>query len=276
MKEDLEKASKYYDMVIEFFINYSMQIVGAIIILVLGVVVSRYLHRFVLKILLKHKFDETLSQFVASFLRALIFVMVGILALGKLGISIGPFIAAVGALSLTAGLALQGSVSNFAAGIVLIATKPFKMGDTITVHGVYGEVIEIKLAYTLLVNEDKEAITIPNKYMIGDVLVNSFAFRVVEGNIGIAYDADAHSAIAIIKKVLATREELDVANEAIVGIENFGDFSINLAYRYWAPTKSYFKTQYDVNLQLIVALQAANIEIPFPQREIKIIGEKDV
>ena len=276
MKEDLEKASKYYDMVIEFFINYSMQIVGAIIILVLGVVVSRYLHRFVLKILLKHKFDETLSQFVASFLRALIIVMVGILALGKLGISIGPFIAAVGALSLTAGLALQGSVSNFAAGIVLIATKPFKMGDTITVHGVYGEVIEIKLAYTLLVNEDKEAITIPNKYMIGDVLVNSFAFRVVEGNIGIAYDADAHSAIAIIKKVLATREELDVANEAIVGIENFGDFSINLAYRYWAPTKSYFKTQYDVNLQLIVALQAANIEIPFPQREIKIIGEKDV
>lgn len=276
MKEDLEKASKYYDMVIEFFINYSMQIVGAIIILVLGVVVSRYLHRFVLKILLKHKFDETLSQFVASFLRALIIVMVGILALGKLGISIGPFIAAVGALSLTAGLALQGSVSNFAAGIVLIATKPFKMGDTITVHGVYGEVLEIKLAYTLLVNEDKEAITIPNKYMIGDVLVNSFAFRVVEGNIGIAYDADAHSAIAIIKKVLATREELDVANEAIVGIENFGDFSINLAYRYWAPTKSYFKTQYDVNLQLIVALQAANIEIPFPQREIKIIGEKDV
>lgn len=276
MPEDLKEVSKYYDMVIEFFINYSMQIVGAIIIFLLGILVSKYLHRFFLNLLLKYKFDETLSQFVANFIRMLVILMVGILALGKLGISIAPFIAALGALSLTAGFALQGSVANFAAGIVLIATKPFKIGDTITVHDVYGQVQEIKLAYTVLINEDKEQITIPNKYMIGDVLVNSFEYRIVEGSIGVAYDSDMSEAIELIKKILASHDELDATNEAIVGIEKFNDSSVDIAYRYWAPTEKYFKTQYNVNLKIIERFNKEGIEIPFPQREIKIIGEKNV
>jgi len=276
VKEDLQEMGKYYEMVIEFFVSYSMQIVGAFVILVLGIIVSKYVHKGVLRLLLKHSFDETLSQFLANFVRVLIIVMAAVIALGKLGISIAPFIAAVGALSLTAGLALQGSVSNFAAGVVLVATKPFKIGDTITIHDVYGEVQEIKLAYTLLVNEDREEITIPNKYMIGDVLVNSFEFRVVEGSVGIAYDSNVDDAIESIKDILANHNELDKMNEAIVGIENFGDSSINIAYRYWVPTKSFFKTQYDVNLKIMQSFREKEIVIPFPQREIKIIGDKDV
>lgn len=276
MPDDLQGISKYYDMVIEFFVNYSMQLVGAVIILILGVIVSKYVHKVILKLLLKSKLDETLSQFAANFVRFLVVLMVGILALGKLGISVAPFIAAVGALSLTAGLALQGSVSNFAAGIVLVATKPFKIGDTITVHEVYGQVQEIKLAYTVLVNEDKEQITIPNKYMIGDVLVNSFEYRVVEGSVGIAYDSDVSKSIQIIKEILSSHSELNDENEAIVGIEKFNDSSIDIAYRYWAPTKNFFKTQYDVNLKLLEAFNTEGINIPFPQREIKILGEKNV
>jgi small conductance mechanosensitive channel len=276
MPEDLQEVSKYYDMIIEFFVNYSMQIVGAIIILVLGVVVSKYLHKVILNLLLKHKFDQTLSQFVANFVRFLIILMVGILALGKLGISVAPFIAAIGALSLTAGLALQGSVSNFAAGVVLIATKPFKIGDTITVHDVYGQVEEIKLAYTLLLNEDKEQITIPNKYMIGDVLVNSFEYRIVEGSIGVAYDSNMSRCIEVIENILATHSELNEENKGIVGIEKFNDSSVDIAYRYWVPTKQFFKTQYNVNLKIIEAFNMEGIVIPFPQREIKILGEKDV
>jgi small conductance mechanosensitive channel len=276
MPDDLQGISKYYDMVIEFFVNYSMRLVGAVIILILGVMVSKYVHKVILKLLLKSKLDETLSQFAANFVRFLVVLMVGILALGKLGISVAPFIAAVGALSLTAGLALQGSVSNFAAGIVLVATKPFKIGDTITVHEVYGQVQEIKLAYTVLVNEDKEQITIPNKYMIGDVLVNSFEYRVVEGSVGIAYDSDVSKSIQIIKEILSSHSELNDENEAIVGIEKFNDSSIDIAYRYWAPTKNFFKTQYDVNLKLLEAFNREGINIPFPQREIKILGEKNV
>ncbi len=273
MDKELEDVNKFYNIIVEFIANYSLQIMGAIIIIIIGVIASKYVQKFILKIMLKNNIDETLSSFVSNFIRFLVVAMMSILALGKLGISIAPFIAAVGALSLTAGLALQGSVSNFAAGIILVLTKPFKVGDTLTVHDVYGEVEDIKLSYTVLVNEDGEQITIPNKYMIGDVLVNSFDFRVVEGSVGIAYDSDVQKAIESIKNIIDTQEDVSKENEAIVGIEKFNDSSIDIAYRYWVPTKSFFKSQYEVNLKVFNALEESKIAIPFPQREVKIISD---
>ncbi|MCD6172688.1 MAG: mechanosensitive ion channel family protein [Sulfurimonas sp.] len=273
MDKELEEVGKFYNIIVEFFANYSLQLVGAIIIFIIGIIASKYIYKIVLNLLLKNKMDETLSDFIANFVRFLIVVIMGILALGKLGISIAPFIAAIGAISLTAGLALQGSVSNFAAGVVLVATKPFKVGDTITVNDVYGEVENIKLGYTVLINEDKEQITIPNKYMIGDVLVNSFSYRIVEGSVGIAYDSDVKKAILTLKNILAIQDDISNENEAIVGVEKFGESSIDIGYRYWVPTKSFFKTQYDVNLKFLVALKDAEITIPFPQREVRVLGE---
>jgi len=272
MQEELQDVGKFYNIIVEFFVNYSFQIVGAVIIFVVGIILSKSLYKIVLNLLLKNKVDETLSTFIANFIRFLIVLMMGVLALGKLGISIAPFIAALGALSLTAGLALQGSVANFAAGVVLIITKPFKIGDTITVHDIYGEVDEIKLAYTVLINEDKEQITIPNKYMIGDILVNSFSYRIVEGSVAIAYRSNVDEAISVIKNVLSSHKNISDTNEPIVGIEKFAESGIEIGYRYWVPTKSFFKTQYGVNLEVLKALQNVDMEIPFPQREITIKG----
>lgn len=276
INKELEEVSHFYNIVIEFFTNYSFQIVGALIILILGVIASKYVQKFVLKILLKNNIDETLSGFVASFVRFLVVAMMAILALGKLGISIAPFIAALGALSLTAGLALQGSVSNFAAGIILVITKPFKIGDTLTVHDVYGEVEEIKLSYSVLRNEDGEEITIPNKFMIGDVLVNSFSYRVVEGSVGIAYDSDVEKAIDAMKEIILGHKDVSDTNEPIIGIEKFNDSSIDIGYRYWVPTKSFFKTQYEVNLEVLKSLQNNSVVIPFPQREVTVLGDTNV
>lgn len=272
MEQELQEVGRFYNIVVDFVTNYSFQILGALIIVIIGIIASKYVQRYVIKLLLKTKLDETISGFIASFIRSIIIVMMVILALGKLGISIGPFIAALGAVSLTAGLALQGSVSNFAAGVVLIATKPFKIGDTIRVHKVYGEVESIKLAYTVLINEDKEQITIPNKYMIGDVLVNSFSYRLVEGNIGIAYDSDVQYAINIIKKALLTCKQISSDNDPIVGVASFGDNAISIGYRYWVANNCFFKAQYAVNLKVLDSLKQAKINIPFPQREVRMIG----
>ncbi len=272
MENEIAEVSKFYETMVEFFTNYALQIIGALIIFSLGVVVSKYVRNFTLQLLHKHNVDETLSGFAANFVRFLVIGMMGILALGKLGISIAPFIAALGALSLTAGLALQGSVSNFAAGVVLILTKPFKIGDTITINDIYGEVEDIRLAYTVLKNEDGEQITIPNKYMIGDVLVNSFEYRIVEGSVGIAYDSDVESAIEVITQLLLDHKDLS-ENEPIVGIEKFNSSSIDIGYRYWVRTTSFFKTQYEVNLLVLKALQERQITIPFPQQEVRILGE---
>ncbi|PHR54694.1 MAG: mechanosensitive ion channel protein MscS [Arcobacter sp.] len=274
MDKELEQIGQFYTVVIEFITNYSFQVLGAIIIFIIGLIASIYIRKYVLKLLLKTKIDETIAHFIASFIRIVIIFMMAILALGKLGISIAPFIAAIGAISLTAGLALQGSVSNFAAGIVLIATKPFKLGDTIRVHDVYGEVQEIKLAYTILINEDKEQITIPNKYMIGDILVNSYLYRIVEGSVGISYDSEAETAINIIKNLLAENPSTSNDNKAIVGIEKFADSSIQLSYRYWVPSHEFFKLQYEINLEVLNAFDKGNIKIPFPQREVALLDKR--
>ena len=122
MDKELEEVSKFYNIIVEFVANYSLQIVGALIIFIIGVIASKYVQKLVYKLLINNKIDETLSGFVSNFVRFLVVAMMAILALGKLGISIAPFIAALGAISLTAGLALQGSVSNFAAGIILVIT----------------------------------------------------------------------------------------------------------------------------------------------------------
>lgn len=152
-------------------------------------------------------------------------------------------------------------------------SRPFKVGDTLSVAGVYGVVEEIKLSYTVLRNEDEELITVPNKQMIGDVLVNSFDVRVVESSIGVSYEQDPAKAISLIKEVLSGFKDVSKEHKPVVGIAKFGDSSIEVGLRYWVPTKSFFKTQYEVNLALYKVLHENHVTIPYPQREVRILGE---
>lgn len=274
MDKELQTLQKFYTVAIEFLTHYSFQLVGALIIVIIGWFAAKYAYALLMRLFERNHFDITLSKFVANVVKMLIFAAMIVIALGKVGISIAPFVAAIGAISLTAGLALQGSVSNYAAGVLLIISRPFKVGDTLSISGFYGVVEEIKLSYTVLRNEDEELITIPNKKMIGDVLVNSFEFRVVESSIGVAYEEDPDRAIALIKEVLSGFKEVAKEHKPVIGIAKFGESSIEIGLRYWVPTKSYFKTQYEVNLALYKTLHVNNISIPYPQREVRILGEK--
>jgi len=273
MDKELAYVNQFYMKVIEFLANYSFQIIGALIIVTIGWFLSKYVFNVLMKFFEQHDFDLTLAKFAANGVRILILGAMIVVAIGKLGISIAPFIAAVGAVFLTAGLAIQGSVANYAAGISLIITRPFKIGDTILINKVYGEVEEIRLAYTTLRTEDEELITVPNKNMIGEVIVNSFKYRVVESRVGISYDADAEVAIALIQGVIEGFENVSTETKAIVGIEKFGESAVEIGVRYWVPTRSYFKTQFEVNMAIYKALKEAKITIPYPQREIRIVSE---
>lgn len=273
MEQELETVSRYYNLVIDFFVTYSFQVIGAIIIFILGLIVARAISNVVKNLCQRHDVDITLSLFIASTVRLIILAMVLVVCLGKFGISIAPFIAAIGALSLSAGLALQGVFSNYGAGFTIVLTRPFAVGNTITVNGVSGVVEEIKLAHTLLTNEDGEQITIPNKHIVGEVIVNSFDYRVVEGVIGISYQSDTDKAIEIIRTQLNTIESGEQAPQAQIGIESFGDSSVNLAYRFWVPSRRYFELQYKANGAIYKAFQQQGIDIPFPQREVLMLSE---
>ena len=273
MDKELQTLQKFYNIVIEFLTNYSFQLLGALIIVIIGWFAAKYAYTLLMRLFESHHFDSTLSKFIANVVKILIFAAMIVIALGKIGISIAPFVAAIGAVSLTAGLALQGSVSNYAAGVFIIISRPFKVGDSLSVAGVYGVVEEIKLSYTVLRNEDEELITVPNKQMIGDVLVNSFDVRVVESSIGVSYEQDPAKAISLIKEVLSGFKDVSKEHKPVVGIAKFGDSSIEVGLRYWVPTKSFFKTQYEVNLALYKVLHENHVTIPYPQREVRILGE---
>ncbi len=268
LTEEIQMIQKILDIIVEFIIKYSFQIVGALIILIIGLKLSGWLSRLVLRICEKRNIDVTLTRFLASSVKLLVMIFVVIIAIAKFGISIAPFIAAIGALAFGSSFAIAGPLSNYGAGLTLIMTRPFVVGNTIKVQGVSGIVDEIRLAVTLLTTEDGEQIIIPNKHIVGEILINSFENRIIETNIGISYKDDPERAIEVIQKVLSSFEEISQEKAPQVGIEAFADSAINIGLRFWVPTEKYFNSLYKVNLAIHKALMEADITIPYPQRDI--------
>ncbi|MEA3499169.1 MAG: mechanosensitive ion channel family protein [Campylobacterota bacterium] len=264
MEKEIESIQKFYNLIIEFFVNYSFQIIGAIIITIIGVMVARKVALYVEKFCHSKDMDVTLTGFISATVKVIIIAGTLIIAVGKLGIAITPFVAAIGAMSLGAGLALQGLLSNFGAGVSIIATRPFIVGNTIEIQGVTGVVKVIKLGYTVLVTEDNEEITIPNKHIVGEILVNSFEYTVVEMSVGIDYSNDPQKAIDVISEVLKNNDGISAESKAQVGIKEFADASINIELRYWALTQQFNQIQYKVNLDIFNALKQNNLTIPYP------------
>jgi small conductance mechanosensitive channel len=268
MEQELETIQQVYNVIVEFVINYSFQIVGAIIILLVGAKIARWLGGLVTKVCEKKNVDITLARFLGSVVKILVLTFVVIIAIGKFGISIAPFIAALGAVAFGTSFAIAGPVSNYGAGLVIIMTRPFVIGDTITINGVSGLVEEIHLATTILTNEDGEKITIPNKHIVGEIQVNSFANKIVETTVGISYEDNPEKAIEVIQAALGKINDICSEPSPQIGIEAFGESSIDLGVRYWVPTEKYFQTLYRGNLSIHKALKDANVTIPFPQRDI--------
>lgn len=272
--QELEQFQQIYTLITEFLVNYSFQLVGALVIFLIGLFVAKKVANLVSRICKKQEIDITLSIFIASTVKILVIIMAAIIALGKVGISITPFVAAIGALSLGAGLALQGLLSNYGAGLTIIVTRPFVTGNTISLLGVTGIVKDISLGHTILTNEDGVEITIPNKHIMGEVLHNSFANTLVDSSIGISYDSDPEQAIAVIRQGLNSSPYINKDPEPQIGIDNFADSAIEIGVRYAVPTTNYYQLKYQTNLKIFKALQEANITIPFPQREVRLLTDK--
>ncbi len=272
MQDEIKTVQKLINIVIDFFVNYSFQVVGAILVLVIGVLVARAVSSFLLKLLEKKEFDVTLSKFTAATVKGIILGFAVIVAIGKFGITIAPFIAALAAMAFGASFAIQGPLANYGAGLVIILTRPFIVGNTIKVSDVSGIVDEVKLGATILKDEDGVKITIPNKHIVGEIIHNSEEKKIVEEMVGISYDSDPEKAIQIIKEALEAFQEISKEPPPQIGIQEFGDSSINIGLRYWVPTNKYFTTLYQVNLSVYKHLKAKNIEIPFPQRDVHVVS----
>lgn len=271
MEEEFQQAQALYDTLVEFAVTYSFQILGAFLIFFIGWWFAAKMGNVVENLMVKRNIDITLSRFTGGACKLLILGLVIIIALGNIGISVTPFIAALGAVGIGVGLAIQGMLANYAAGFTIIITRPFVVGDTIRVRGVAGVVDKVMLPYTILIDEDNVNIQIPNKLIVGEILHNSAERMLIELEIGVAYASDVDAVTALIHSAIRTVDGVSEEKVPTVGVDNFGDSSINFGVRVWADTTRHFEVRYALNKAIFEALKQADIEIPFPQREVKML-----
>jgi len=270
VSDKVETVERIYEFVIQFLVGYSFQLLGAVVILIAGVVIAGWTARALLRVQERRNIDVTLRHFIAATVRMLVIALAVIIALGNLGISITPFIAAIGGLAVGASLALQGPISNYGAGLVIIVTRVYRVGDTITVQGCSGVVTEISLATTILKAEDGEDIIIPNKHIAGEIHRNSRANRIVEGRIGIAYGENIERAVELVRNAVNGFDGAASEPGPQIGIEAFGDLAVQIGYRVWLPTLRYFDLMYRLNLAILRALLDGGVKVTGPSLDIRV------
>ena len=259
MQQELEMVTKLADSLVEFAVNYGFQILGALVFLFIGLKAAGWMGRKVTGIAEAREMDQTLSRFLGNLVKLVVIVFVAIITLGNFGISTAPLIALAGAAAFGATMAIQGPLSNYGAGLSIILTRPFTVGDTVTVKKVSGTVDEITLAATILVGEDGERITVPNKEIVGEIIVNSHEHRVVETRIAIASSENAEQALSVLRKVLQESPAVGEAPKPQAGIHDFTYGGVVIGLRFWVPGQQYFQTRYAVNEAVMRGLREAGL-----------------
>ena len=271
---EVEAAKELIDIIVEFVVKYSFQVLGGIIVLSLGFLVAKIAAKFAVKFFEKHHVDVTVSKFLISILKIVIILFAGLIALGKFGITLAPFIAGLSVIGFGTSFALQGPLSNYAAGMTLVFTKPFKVGDIIEVTGVMGEVQDMTLARTEVKTVDGTKIVIPNKQIIGEIIHNYSEFKKLDITVGVSYESDMDKAIGIVKDIIDKEERIAKKPVAKVGISEFADSSINIYSRVWCKQVDYWDAMFDINKKINDAFRKENVTIPFPQRDVHIYENK--
>lgn len=252
-----------------------LQLASAIGILVVGVLVAGIVARMVRRIMVKAGVDAGLTSFARSFIKATLSVLAIIAAASTAGIQMTSFIAILGAAGLAVGLAFQGSLANFAGGILILATRPFSVGQFVEAGGYMGTVQEIQVLYTTLDSPDNRRVVIPNGALANAAIVNYSVnpLRRVDLQLGISYDADISTARTALLDVLGNHANVLTDPPPIVGVSGHGASAIDLLARFWTPREHFLTVQHELYQQIKERLDREGIGIPYPQQDVHIIPQ---
>ena len=269
--------SSILDKVYELLTVYGIKVVAAIAIFIVGRWVAKAIANFIKKMMTKSNTDETLVKFVGSLSYIALLAFVVIAALNQLGIQTTSFIAILGAAGLAIGLALQGSLGNFAAGVLMIIFKPFKVGDFIDGAGVAGTVEEIQIFTTQLKTPDNKTIIVPNAKMTGDNITNYTmkGTRRVDFVFGIGYEDDIDKARKVIEEIIAADSRVLKDPAPMVAVSELADSSVNFVARAWTSADDYWGFYFETTENVKKQFDAGGISIPYPQRDIHVYEHKE-
>ena len=262
----------YLDAIKKLLIEYSPKVLTALVVLIIGLVIIGFIKKLAKKIMVKRGVDETLQKFLTNLLSWTLKILLFVSVVAKLGIETTSFAAVIAAAGLAIGLALQGSLSNFAGGALIMIFKPIKIGDLIEAQGEIGSVKEIEIFTTKLIGLSNKEIIIPNGALSNGNIVNytSMGTRRVDLVFGVSYDADIKQTKDVLMNVLKSNPKVLQDPEPTVNVKELADSSINFVVRPWCNTSDYWNVYFEVTEQVKYDLDKAGIEIPYPHRvEIK-------
>ena len=270
-----------WDEVVTFLktsaLDFGIALLTAIVIFYVGRMVVRMITRGMRKVMDARQVDKTLVTFVSNLVHMILMVVVAIAAVGALGVQTTSFIAILGAAGLAVGLALQGSLSNFAAGVLIIIFRPYKVGDWIEGGGVSGSVVEVQILTTILKTGDNKQVIVPNSQIMGSIITNYSAndTRRVDMVVGVSYEDD-------LDKVRKTIEELIAADDRIlddpaptIAVSELADSSVNFVVRPWVNTADYWGVMFDLTEAIKKRFDQDGISFPFPQQDVHLYKHDD-
>jgi len=264
------------DQVVAIIVEYGLDVVGAVAILILGWLASKWVHRMVRKALGRSdKVDTMLTGFFASLAKYLVLILTVVMVLSQFGVQTASLIAVLGAAGLAIGLALQGTLSNVAAGVMILIFRPFKIGDYVETGGKAGTVKAVTLFITELVTPDNVQIILPNGQVWGSSVVN-YSFhdtRRVDLALGIGYGDNIGMAVEAVKATIAADARVLKDPEAMVAVSDLADSSVNLVIRVWCQAADYWDLKFDLTRALKEKMDSEGISIPYPQRTVHMIQQ---
>ncbi|MDT8271949.1 MAG: mechanosensitive ion channel [Desulfomonilia bacterium] len=256
----------------ELITLYGLKVVAALLVFIIGRWVAKILQRITGKLLTKRNVDPMITSFVENLVYISLLVFVVIAALAQLGIQTTSFIAIIGAAGLAIGLALQGSLSNFAAGFLILIFRPFKAGDYVEAAGVAGSIEKIQVFTTQLATVDNRTVIIPNSKIMGDTITNYSAKekRRVDMVFGVSYGDDIDKVRSLIKAVIESDSRILKDPEPMIVVGSLGDSSVNFTVRVWVKTSDYWGVFFDTTEAVKKRFDAEGITIPFPQSDVHV------
>ena len=267
----------WLETVQQFGMQYGLLIVKALAIFIIGKIVAGLLRKLADRVMANGGMDDMLRKFLRNMIYALLMTFVIIASIGALGIQTASLVAVIGAAGLAIGLALQGSLANFAAGVLMIIFRPYKLGDLVNVAGTDGFVEEVEVFTTVLRTPDKIKIIIPNGQIMSGQIINytESEKRRMELTVGIGYGDDIDKAREVLLEAVKASEYVLDDPAPSISVAELGDSSVNLAVRPWVLSATYAPASHELNERVKKALDAAGLNIPFPQRDVHIFNHND-
>ena len=272
MDDNFAALDQVKSTAIDLGMKFGPKLLVAIVIMTVGFLVARWVAGVVVHMLRRFEFEAPVRQLLVSITRALVLILFGIMALQNLGVELVPLIAGLGVAGAGVALAMQGVLGNMVAGLTIILTRPFRVGEYISIVKEEGQVEDISLFHTSLTHPDLSRVVIPNRRIVGEVLHNYGQIRQVEVIVRVAYDADLNRVLVTIHEMLQANAQALKDPAPLIQVIRLADSSVNIAVKPWVNVPDYVAATGEINKALVETFRGRNIVIPFPQQEVRLLG----